>query len=526
MAAPSLDGSRAFLRAALDAALDAIVGMDHQGRVIEFSRAAEEIFGYPREKVLGESLAELIIPASLRDRHRDALLRYLETHAPSILGKRLELTAIRSSGAEFPVELTVTRLELDDPPRFVAFIRDLSERRRGEEEQRRLEEKMRQAQKLESLGLLGGGIAHDFNNLLTGILGHASLALLELPPAAPVRENLHRIEAASRRAADLCDQMLAYSGRGGFVIEPICLNDVVKEMAPLLTASISKKARFQTDLAEGLALVRGDVTQIRQVVMNLITNASDAIGDQPGNIHVTTGTEHCSRRTLDEIFLQDKLPEGDYAYVAVSDTGCGMDEATRSRIFDPFFTTKFTGRGLGLAAVLGILRGHDGAVDVHSEPGHGTRIKVLLPVCEGAVEAPQKQRARPKRASPRERILLVDDEATVRVVAKNMLEEAGYSVRTATTGEEAIELFGSQPDEFACVVLDLTMPGRDGLETLEALRRIRSGVRVILSSGYSEREAETRLVGQGPEGFLKKPYGSAELVDMLRTVLGEPGGSG
>ncbi len=523
MAAPSLGGSRAFLRAALDAALDAIVGMDHEGRIIEFSRAAEEIFGHPREKVLGESLAELIIPPSLRERHRGALLHYLETRAPSILGKRLELTAMRSDGAEFPVELTVTRLERDDPPRFVAFIRDLSERRRAEEEQRRLEEKMRQAQKLESLGLLSGGIAHDFNNLLTGILGHASLALMELPPAAPVRENLHRIEAASRRAADLCDQMLAYSGRGGFVIEPISLNDVVKEMVPLLTASISKKARFQTDLAEGLALIRGDVTQIRQVVMNLITNASDAIGDQLGSIHVATGAERCNRRYLDEISLQDELPEGDYVCVEVTDTGCGMDEATRSRIFDPFFTTKFTGRGLGLAAVLGILRGHDGAVEVHSEPGRGTRIKVLLPVYDGVVEAPQKQPDRPKRASGQERILLVDDEATVRVVATNMLEEAGFTVRTATTGDEAIELFRGQPDEIACVVLDLTMPERDGLETLEALRRIRSDVRVILSSGYSEREAASRLLGQGPAGFLKKPYGSSELVDLLRTVLGEPG---
>jgi len=641
--------SQAFLRAALDTALDGIVGMDHEGNIIEFSSAAEAIFGYSRQEVLGKPLAELIIPPLLRQRHRDALSRHLETGAVSILGKRLEITAIRSDGEEFPVELTVTRLELDGFPQFTAFIRDITERKRwetalsasqaryqdlfdnapdlfvvvdaisakiiecnqtvaralgytkedllgrdildlyhpdsldgarrafrsfvetgevraaelqlrrkdgsridvtlnvsavrdehgvvvssrlvwrdvseqkkAEEERRRLEEKMEQAQKLEGLGLLAGGIAHDFNNLLTGILGHAGLALAELSPVTPARENIHRIEAAARRASELCDQMLAYSGRGGFVIEPIDLNQVVKEMVPLLTASISKKARIRYELCEDLPAVKGDITQIRQLVMNLVTNASDAIADETGVITVASGTIQCDRRYLDAVSLREPLAEGNYVFLEVADTGCGMDEETRRKIFDPFFTTKFTGRGLGLAAVLGILSGHHGAVDVQSEPGRGTRFKLLLPVLADSEQMPRKASVEREETKPLAgKILLVDDEETVRSAATGLLEAAGFAVRTATSGPQAIEYFRGHSEEIACVILDLTMPQLDGLETLEELCRIRSDVRVILSSGYNEQEIGSRVTEGGPVGFLKKPYDSEQLIGKLSELLGD-----
>ncbi len=649
MPSRKLDASEAFVGAALDAALDAIVGMDHEGKVIEFSRAAEEMFGYARHEVLGKTLAEIIIPPSLRKRHRHALARYLKTSEFSILGQRQQLTAIRAGGAEFPVELTVARLELDGPPRFVGFIRDITERRqweealaasqakyqdlydhapdlfvsvdatnakvidcnqttarvlgytkeellgreifdlyhpssledakrvfrvfvemgelrdvelqlqrkdgtkidvnlnasavrdeqgkilysrsvwrdvserkRAERERRSLEAQIQSVQKLESLGVLAGGIAHDFNNLLMGVLGNASLALRELSPAAPARKTIQQVKIAAKRAAELCDQMLAYSGRGRFVVEPINLSQIVEEVVELLIASVSKKIVLQYDLADDLPAVQGDATQIRQIIMNLITNASEASGSGSGAIQVATGTTHCDRSYLDAVSLHESLAEGDYVYLEVSDTGCGMDAETRRKLFDPFFTTKFSGRGLGLAAVLGILRGHKGAADVQSEPGRGTRFRILLPALAGLEPISREESVQPGYQPRGARVLVVDDQEMVRNVATAMLEAEGFAVVTATEGREAIEILSSGSEEIECVILDLTMPQMDGRETFEELRRIQKDVRVILSSGYDEQDITARFPGDRPEGFLKKPYDSEQLVAKLREVLRPP----
>jgi len=405
---------------------------------------------------------------------------------------------------------------------------DVTERVRSAQERERLEEQIRHTQKLESLGVLAGGIAHDFNNILMAVLGYADLALMDLPSSSPVRSPLLEIEKAARNAADLARQMLAYSGRGSFVIERVQINDLIRDMAHLLEISVSKKATLRLQLDEELPAVNADPTQMRQVVMNLVTNASEALEDSIGVLSITTGTMDCDADFLRSSYVSDDLPGGPYAYLEVSDTGCGMDDDTMTRLFDPFFTTKFTGRGLGLSAVLGIVRGHRGTLRVSSEPGRGTSFMILLPALPGApVRAAGGQEPGPVDGRPeRGRVLLVDDEEHVRSVAGAMLERLGFTVTQAADGGEALERFRADPDGFSCVILDLTMPRMDGEEAFRELRRIRPDAKVILSSGYSEQEVVRKFLGKGLAGFIQKPYRTAELMERIASVLdGTAGGS-
>jgi len=394
------------------------------------------------------------------------------------------------------------------------------ERKHSDEERARLEAQVQHAQKLESLGILAGGIAHDFNNLLTGILGYADLTLMRLSEDSPIRGGLEEIKGAAERAAELSRQMLAYSGKGSFVIEPININDVVTEMGNLLEVTMSKRARLEYNLAHDLPLVVADTTQVRQVIMNLITNAAEALCDGEGVISLTSGVEECDRAFLSQCYIDEQLPEGQYVFLAISDTGCGMEPETQSRIFDPFFTTKFTGRGLGLAATLGIVRGHKGTIQVESEPGRGTAFRVLLPVADEDVQSVAKPVAELEDWNGSGTVLLVDDEATVRDVGSRMLEEAGLTVVTAADGLEALEVFEERADEIGCVVLDLTMPRMSGEETLRELQRIRTDVRVVLSSGYSEQEVIGRFEGRGIVGFVQKPYLVSRLVSQVGRAMG------
>jgi len=389
-------------------------------------------------------------------------------------------------------------------------------------EQRNLEQQMLHSQKLESLGVLAGGIAHDFNNLLTGILGNADLAKTEMSPLDPSRASLEGIEVAARRAADLCRQLLAYSGRGRFIIEPLNLHELVEEMGHLLTVSISKKVVLKYHFSDGIPAVDADATQLRQVVMNLIVNASEAIGQRSGVISVTVGLAHCEADYLKGCFGADRLAAGDYVYLEVADTGHGMDKATLDRIFDPFFSTKFTGRGLGLAAVLGIMRGHHGAVRVYSEPGRGTTFKLLFPASESSAA---KAHSRPSLASGYHAsgmILLADDEETIRNLGRRMLQRAGFEVIAAADGREAIEKFTKEKDAIRLVILDLTMPHLDGEACYREMRRLHPGVKVILSSGYNEQDVVNRFAGKGLAGFVQKPYTTEELLAKIREALEKP----
>jgi PAS domain S-box-containing protein len=393
---------------------------------------------------------------------------------------------------------------------------DVTERVRAEEEQIRLEAQLRQAQKLESLGVLAGGIAHDFNNLLMTILGSTHLAAKAVAPDSGAQEHLKRIRGAARRAADLTGLLLAFAGHVPPTLEPVNLSELIRRMTELLTLSVSKKATLQWDLAEPLVRVEGDPSQLSQVVLNLVTNASEALGGGSGTIVVRTGEKDCTRGDLLRSCLGDNLPEGRYVFLDVSDTGAGMDEATQSRIFDPFFSTKFAGRGLGLATVLGILRGHKGAIRVESNLGCGSTFRVLLP--QGKVERAAPHTTRECWGSSR-RVLLVDDDPDVREVAERMLRDLGFDVTTAADGREALEEFRASSDTISAVVLDMTMPGLGGEEVLAAIHHARPDIPVVLMSGFSRRYAAARIGSEAPSAFLQKPFEPQDLAAALRSAL-------
>ncbi len=394
--------------------------------------------------------------------------------------------------------------------------KEIGERRRLEEQ--RFEARLQHSQKLESLGVLAGGIAHDFNNILVSILGNASLLKKTAAGEGPAAEALGEIELAAQRASDLANQMLAYSGRGRFILEELDLNRVVKEYRDLLSASISKKAHLDFELDAALPMISGDATQIRQIVMNLIINASDALHEQEGQITVTTKIQPIDRDDVESIYLEGELTAGRYVVLEVADDGCGMDDATRERMFDPFFTTKATGRGLGLAASLGIVRGHGGAVKIESEFGRGTTIRVLFP------ESPGRSEERPAEAEPAESpasrgiVLIADDEAGVRRVLKRMLELDGFEVIATEDGRECVDVFSARSDEISLVILDLSMPRLGGAEAIRELRKVRRDVAVILSSGYDEQESTARFGRDGVAGFLRKPYDEATLLGLVRST--------
>ena len=395
---------------------------------------------------------------------------------------------------------------------------DVTERVRAEEEQVRLEGQLRQAQKLESLGLLAGGIAHDFNNLLMTILGSVHLAAKALPPDSSAQANLKRIRDTARQAADLTGLLLAYAGHVPPTLEPVDLSELIRGMMELLTVSVSKKATLQWELAERMTAVEGDRSQLSQVVLNLVTNASEAIGKGSGTIVVRTGQMDCTRRDLLHSCLGENLAEGRYVFLEVNDTGTGMDEATQSRIFDPFFSTKFTGRGLGLATVLGILGGHNGAIWVHSNPGLGSTFRVLLPQSQTKPAARRLQPARETWKSSGT-VLLVDDDPDVREVAEHMLRDLGFEVTTAADGREALERFSTGSHRIAAVVLDMTMPELGGDEVLVALRHTHPDTPIVLMSGFSKRYAAARIRSDARCTFLQKPFEPAELAAALRSAI-------
>ena len=402
------------------------------------------------------------------------------------------------------------------------ILHDVTDRKTAEAERRNLERQFQHAQKLESLGVLAGGIAHDFNNLLTGILGNAELALMELPAASPARQSIEEVKHVAVRASDLTNQMLAYSGRGLFVVETLDLSRLVEDMARLLQVSVQKNVVLKLALADGLPPVDVDAAQIRQIVMNLVTNASDSIGERTGAVTVSTGLTHADPDDLRQTHLAEDMPEGYYVYLEVADTGCGMDEQTRSKLFDPFFTTKFTGRGLGLAAALGIVRGHRGAIRVDSSPGQGSTFRVLLPCSDKSLDTvaqTPEPAATDDSPPPGGTILIVEDEETVRTTTRLILERRGYTVLTATNGREGAELFRQRADEVSAVLLDMTMPHMGGPQTFRQLRHVRPDVPVVLCSGYAEEDAVRRFGQEGLAGFLKKPFSLDDLLDKVRQAL-------
>jgi len=385
-----------------------------------------------------------------------------------------------------------------------------------------LEIRVELAEKLESLGVLSAGIAHDFNNLLTGILGNSDLALRKMDPSSPALGHVKSIEASAERAANLVKQMLAYTGQGKFTFETTNLSTIIRDMTGLLEASLSEIAVLECDLAANLPVVEVDPSQIRHIITNLIANSSEALVEDHGIIFVNTGVMECDINYLSQMSFNDDLPVGYYTYLEVADTGCGMDSETTDRIFDPFFTTKHQGRGLGLASVLGIVRGHNGAIKVYSEPGQGTTIRVLFP----STDKPLALASAPTPAAEDEgwqgsgTILLVDDDESVRDVGSNMLELLGFEVMTASDGREGVNTFRDNSDEITLVLLDMTMPHLSGQKAFEEIKKIRNNAIVILTSGYTEELATHRFPEHGLAGFIQKPYVMNDLRTTLKEILG------
>ena len=453
---------------------------------------ARPLVGKPLADALGEGVFVDEALAMVRSG------RVVNTSA-EIGGRIIELHLSPASGAEGEVGVVGVGLDVTD--------------------RRRVEEAMVQAQKLESLGVMAGGIAHDFNNLLTGILGNADLALSELPADAPAASTVSQIKLAGQRAAELAQQMLAYSGKGRLAVEPIEPGALVEETSTLLRSSIDRHISLEIETESNLPLVEADATQIRQVVMNLVINASDAIGDAGGLIRISTRKVSVSRQQLTETYGAPDLDAGDYVCIEVAANGSGMDPETMDRIFDPFFTTKTTGHGLGLAGALGITRSHSGAIKVESEPGKGTTFTILLPALGSGARArpaPRKGTATWKGSGT---FLVIDDDHTVRTLVVRAARQFGLDAIEAPDGVAGLEQYEANAAAIDCVLLDMTMPRMNGAETLARIRESNPEARVILMSGYAEDETAARALGQVPTAFMHKPFSLDRLRDTLRDAF-------
>lgn len=389
------------------------------------------------------------------------------------------------------------------------------ERARLEDERRMIDRQLLETQKLESLGVLASGIAHDFNNLLTIILGNAELALLDLPFGALARESITAVISGAKRAAELTNQMLAYSGSGSFIIQPVQLNDLLRELGELLRVSVRRNCTVHYELAQDLPLIEADIAQLRQVVLNLLINASEAIGEAEGTITITTGTEMLARATLAQYMFGPELPAGQYVSLRIADTGSGMDTATVARIFEPFYTTKFAGRGLGLSAVQGIVRGHHGALQVFSTPGVGTTFQLWFPTAAVTALLFSRNEQGLQTQAERGSILVIDDEEFVRTVTTRLLERLNFTVYTAYDGVMGLKRLREGIAGLEVVLLDLTMPHMRGDAVARAIQTLRPGLPVILMSGYSTDEIAEQYADLELAGFLQKPF----TIEALRLVL-------
>lgn len=483
------------------------------GAIVDANAAASRFYGYECAQLQTLNIAS-INQGSL-DQIRAAMLS-----AASGTGNRFEFTHQLKDGSLREVEVHSSPVDFGGRTLLFSIIHDISERKQALAERDQLQARMAHAQKLQSLGVMAGGVAHDFNNLLVGILGNASLVARSLPADSTARPTIAIIEQAAQRAADLTRQLLAYAGKGRLVVEAISLSDLALELKQILASSLNNGAVIDLDLAFNLPLVEVDATQVRQVVMNLLTNAADAMVTGGGNIRLSTGIMHASREYLSSTYVPSDALEGTYVYLEVSDTGKGMDETTLERIFDPFFSTKFTGRGLGLAAALGIMKGHHGAIKVQTQVGRGTTIRILLPPTN-KVLAPQTIEAKPV-AMPDNRashtVLIVDDDPLVRQLAIACLQSVGYTTIDAPDGASALSLLKTHP-EIALVLLDLTMPGMNGPEIMWAMREAGLPTPVVLTSGYAEQEAVEALGEIGPSGFVQKPYTPDALIQEIDRVI-------
>ncbi|MFB3115041.1 MAG: response regulator [Nitrospirales bacterium] len=441
---------------------------------------------------------------------------------PLLVGDTTEIDIVTPKGETLQVEMRIVEIDWEEESTYLASLRDITFRKIAEEGRKRTEVQMQQVQKLESLGVLAGGIAHDFNNLLMTIVAHSGLAAKKMTLESPGREHLLKIEQAALRGGELANQMLTYAGRGKPLIQAIHVSKLVEEMGHLLAVSISKRISLVYDLSSHLPMVNVDPAQMRQVVMNLIINASEAIGDRMGIISLRTGEMFVTEDYLSGCHVRGEFEDHTCVFFEVVDTGIGIDSENFEKIFDPFFTTKFTGRGLGLAALLGIVRSHGGAIKVTSELGKGTAFRIILPRTLGIESSSHQQSDIQETPSGKGTILVIDDEDDVRLATQLILEDKGYQVICAQDGLSGLDLFRQHHHDIRAVLLDLTMPHMNGEELFSEIQQIRADVPVVLSSGYSEEEAVRQFAGSPFKAFIQKPYQIEALVEIINHVLDDP----
>ncbi len=409
--------------------------------------------------------------------------------------------------------------ETDGSYHWQGVLIDVTRQKRIEEERQKLRERFLDAQKKESLSILAGGIAHDFNNLLVGILGNASLALTEISGNPSLQRTIQAIEQSAERAAELTRQILAYSGKGHFIVEEFNLSDLVLEMNQLLKATVSRKAILQLNTDSSLPLIKGDISQFRQILLNLAINSSEALDNHTGFIIIKTGRAFLKSNVLSKLILGETRKEGLFVYLEVEDNGSGMKAETINKIFDPFFSTKFTGRGLGLASVLGIVEGHKGAIKVKSSENVGTTIRIYFPTVheydEDVTETRTTEDMKPTIAT----ILVADDEPSVLLLAKRSLEIAGFRVLTANDGAECIRIVNESQDSISAIILDMKMPKYDGKETFDYLLENKFDIPVIISSGISFDETQREFRDYPVFAFLQKPYRPVTLINTVHKTL-------
>ena len=511
-----------WLATTLESIGDGVVAADLQGRITFMNATAEQTTGWQRQDAIGLPVArvlQVVHEGTLRP-FGDLARRALDSGSVIHLDQRLGLR--RPDGEVVPIADSAAPIR-DQEGRITGVVivfRDAIEQRRAESERLRYEQKLLETQRFKSLGMLAGGIAHDFNNLLTVIRGNIELCLGQAPEDPRRAARLRAADQAAAAAAAMCQQMLAYAGKGRFQLEDCDLNNLVTGTVQLVHGMAKGRADIHLQLSSVLPHLLADVSQLRQVVMNLVLNAVEALPDGRGQVRVRTGVQAIDAARLGRMATGAELTPGDYVTLEVQDTGTGMSPDTMARIFDPFFTTKFTGRGMGLAAVAGIVRGHAGGLWVHSIPGRGSTFLVALPP---SPEAPTARVAEPAPGVATWRAggvaLVVDDEELVRQVLATLLAELGFSVECAADGVRASELARSEPQRFRLVVLDLTMPGKDGVTTLADLRQLGAAAPVLLTSGYDHEQCDDALRRDPNVGFLHKPFSRAELEAGIAALL-------
>jgi len=485
------------------------IGMaDAEGHVLYINQAGLELLGMVSQDDVRHRMISDFHPSDELERIEHEIFPAMQSYDAQYT---TEVRFIHQNGEEILTRASFSMQKDDDgkPISYSMIAHDIRQERESQE-------RMEHTQRLESLGVLAGGIAHDFNNILAAIMGNAALAKRKaLSEPEQVQRYMRNIVDSSEQGAGLCNQMLAYSGKGRFVVEPVDLSKVVQDVTKLLEVSIARNVVVTYKLSNQLPAVKADAAQMQQVIMNLVINASEAIGERSGMITITTGVIYADHHYLKRSSIREDIPEGDYVFLEVSDNGCGIDAETKERIFEPFFTTKFTGRGLGMSAILGIIRSHHGALILYSEAGEGTTFKVLLPALKNPLSIMESESLVTSPLSSSGAILIIDDDESVREMAATILQDAGYDIFTATNGLDGVALYRQHRQEISVVLMDMAMPKLDGESCFRELRKVNSDVKVVLCSGYSELDATSHFSGKGLAGFIQKPY----MPDALLAVI-------